>query len=66
MVVLLPMFDNYSNGYTRARSFGTAAKIKIIGEAYGLVLMSYLYGCLQKSTRLRHERKTIMKTSMIC
>jgi hypothetical protein len=30
VLVLLLMFDDYSNGCTRARSLGTAAKIKII------------------------------------
>jgi hypothetical protein len=32
VVVLLPMLDDYSNGCARARSLGTAAKIKITGE----------------------------------
>jgi hypothetical protein len=32
VVVLLSMLDDYSNGCTRARILGTAAKIKIMGE----------------------------------
>jgi hypothetical protein len=72
VVVLLPMLDDYSNGYTHTRSLGTAAKIKIMREpslvlkVYCLQLMSYLCGCLRKSIRLRHGSRTIMKTSMIC
>jgi hypothetical protein len=72
LVFLLMLYD-YSNRCARARSLGTAAKIKIMGEPplvftglKGLVPMSCLCGCLQKSTRLRHRRRTILKTSMIC
>jgi hypothetical protein len=32
MLVLLPMLIDYFNGCTRARSLGTAAQIKIMGE----------------------------------
>jgi hypothetical protein len=32
MVVLLTMLNDYYNGYARAHSLGTAAKIKITGE----------------------------------
>jgi hypothetical protein len=32
MLVLLPMLIDYFNGYARARSRGTAAQIKIMGE----------------------------------
>jgi hypothetical protein len=32
MLVLLPMLIDYFNGYARARSLGTAAQIKIMGE----------------------------------
>jgi hypothetical protein len=32
MLVLLPMLIDYFNGYERARSLGTAAQIKIMGE----------------------------------
>jgi hypothetical protein len=32
MLVLLLMLIDYFNGYTRARSLGTAAQIKIMGE----------------------------------
>jgi hypothetical protein len=35
-------------------------------QVYGLLLMSCLCGCLRKSVRLRHGRKKVLKTSIIC
>jgi hypothetical protein len=66
------MLDDYSNGYTHARSVGAAAKIKIMGEpslifiAFCLVPMSCLCGCLRESIRLCHGRRKVLKISMIC
>jgi hypothetical protein len=66
------MLDDYSNGCARAHNFGIAAKIKIMGEPLlvfaGLWFGTHVFlcGCLYKSTILRHGRRTIMKTSMIC
>jgi hypothetical protein len=72
VLVLLPLLYDYSNGGARARNLGTAAKIKILGEPslvfIGLWFGTYvcLCGCLRKSTRLSHGRRTTLKTSMIC
>jgi hypothetical protein len=65
------MLIDYFNGYTRARSLGIAAQIKIIGEpslvwylqGYGLVS---ILGCIQKNTKLCHGRRKSLKTSKIC
>jgi hypothetical protein len=69
VLILLPIWIDYFNGYARARSLGIAARIKIMGEpslvftVYGLVS---ILGCLQKSTRLYHAERKNLKTSKIC
>jgi hypothetical protein len=43
MLVLLPIWIDYFNGYARARSLGIAAWIKIIGES-SLVFIGLWFG----------------------
>jgi hypothetical protein len=65
------MLVNYFSGSARARSLGIAAQIKTIGEPFlafaGLRLksMSFLCGCLQKSTRLCSRKRKSLKTLKI-
>jgi hypothetical protein len=62
------MVIDYFNGYTRARSFGIAAHIKIMGEpsliflVYGLVS---IFECLQKVQDCVMEEKNL-KISKFC
>jgi hypothetical protein len=58
MVVLLPMLDDY-NGCARARSLGTAAKIKIMGEP-SLVFTGLWFGTHILFMRLPLEKHKIV------
>jgi hypothetical protein len=65
------MLNDYSIGCTRAHSLGTAAKTKIMGELL-LVFTGLWFGAhvlfmrLPLEKYMRHGRKMIMNTSMIC
>jgi hypothetical protein len=58
VVVLLPMLDDYSNGYARTHSLGTAAKIKIMGES-SLVFIGSWFGTHVLFMRLPSEKYKI-------
>jgi hypothetical protein len=58
VVVLLPMLDDYSNSCARARSLGTAAKIKIMGEP-SLVFTGLWFGTHVLFMRLPSEKYKI-------
>jgi hypothetical protein len=70
VLVLLPMLDDYSNGCARAHSMRLKLKLwenpRWYLQVYGLDLCLVLCGFLWKSKRLRHGRRIILKTSMIC
>jgi hypothetical protein len=51
VLVLLPMVIDYFNGYVRARSLGTAAQIKSMGEP-SLVFTGLWFGFLQLPSKI--------------